>query len=65
MKGLEMALIEIEYVPAEISLCDGFPFLARLLLMRKIRIVDGVRIEEKYLSFYMPIHAIVFLKLIT
>ena len=64
MKCLEVALIELEYISAEISLSDGFPSLASLLLLRQIRIINGVRIEGKSLSFYVPIDAVVFLELI-
>ena len=64
MKGLEVALVIIEYVSAKISLSDGFPFLEGLLLLRQIRIIDRVRIEGKGLSFGIPIDTVVFLKLI-
>ena len=64
MKGLKMALIEFKNVSAEISLSNGFPFPASLLLRREIWVVDEVRIEGKGLFFFIPIYAVEFLKLI-
>ena len=64
IKGLEVALVEFKNISAEISLGDDFPTLANLLLLRQIRIINGVRIEGKGLSFYIPINAVVFLELI-
>ena len=64
MKSLKVALIEIEYISAEISLSDGFPSFTSLLVLSQVWIVNGFRIEGKSLSFYMPIDTVIFLELI-